>query len=172
MFGHQRDVVKTLIGEHKGILTDSRVKPGRKSKDKTFAPRKQRDTQGKIDFRERGPQRYPGNTILSNFLCSANPERLRCLRRFLPGNLIPCFVFRALIFLLERQVRNIDTLPWMKPPVSGGPNRSHLSFVFLRGSVLPCPKFLFSCANSGHWPDSCGKIRTSVSSIFLLERES
>src|SRR5258708_26933911 len=44
--------------------------------------------------------------------------------------------------------------------------------IYFSFSVLPRPKFLFFCANSGHWPDSCGKFRTSVSSIFLLERES
>jgi hypothetical protein len=32
-----------------------------------------------------------------------------------------------------------------------------MSFSVLRDSVLPRPKFLFSCANLGHWPDACGK---------------
>src|SRR6267154_1885402 len=63
-------------------------------------------------------------------------QRKRRKRRFLP------LFFRALIFLLERQVRNIDTLPWMKPPGAGGPNRTHLSFVFLRVSVPPWCKGL------------------------------
>jgi len=31
----------------------------------------------------------------------------------------------------------------MKPPVSGGPNRSHLSFVFLRAPYYHAQKFLF-----------------------------
>src|SRR5258708_34254258 len=59
-------------------------------------------------------------------------------RKFNP----PALFFRALIFLLGRQVRNIDTLPWMKPPGPGGPNRTLLSFVFLRVSVPPWSKGL------------------------------
>src|SRR5258708_5010328 len=48
--------------------------------------------------------------------------------------------------MLGRQVRNIDTLPWMKPPGPGGPNRTHLSFVFLRVSVPPwCKGLVFGC---------------------------
>src|SRR6266850_8213311 len=77
----------------------------------------------------------------------ANPESLRGLRRFLPENLVPCpLFFRALIFLLGTQVRNIDPLPWMKPPGSGGPKKTHLSFVVLRVSVPPwCKGLVFGC---------------------------
>src|SRR6267142_2970572 len=58
----------------------------------------------------------------------------------------PPLFFRALIFLLGRQVRNIDTLPWMKPPGVAGLNRTHLSFVFLRDSVPPwCKGLVFGC---------------------------
>src|SRR5882672_9321311 len=54
--------------------------------------------------------------------------------------------FRALIFLLGRQLRNVDTLPWMKPSGSGGPQRTHLFFVFLRVSVPPwCKGLVFGC---------------------------
>ena len=54
---------------------------------------------------------------------------------------------------------------WTQPSISGL-NKIHFIFVFLRASVLPRPEFLFFCANSGHWPDSCGKIGTSVPSFF------
>src|SRR5216683_8067198 len=58
-------------------------------------------------------------------------------RKFNP----PPLFFRALIFLLGRQVRNIDTLPWMKPrDEPSGPKRTHLSFrsvpLCLRGAKV------------------------------------
>src|SRR5258708_25811207 len=73
-----------------------------------------------------------------------NPgQNLETQRKRREQRLLPLF-FRALIFLLERQVRNIDTLPWMKPPGAGGPNRTHLSFVFLCASVPPwCEGLVF-----------------------------
>src|SRR5258708_36030578 len=67
-------------------------------------------------------------------------------RKFNP---LPLF-FRALIFLMGRQVRNIDTLPWMKLPGAGGPKRTHLSFAFLRVSVPPwCIGLVFGCGSGG-----------------------
>src|SRR6267142_2372518 len=75
-------------------------------------------------------------------------------------------------FFCWREKAEISRLWCRTQPSISGLNKIHFIFVFLRASVLPRPEFLFFCANSGHWPDSCGKIRTSVSSIFLLERES
>src|SRR5258706_11436091 len=46
-----------------------------------------------------------------------------------------------------------------------------LSVAFLRASVLPCLKFLFSCANLGHWPNACD-IRALVSSNFCWREKS
>src|SRR5882762_7069259 len=79
--------------------------------------------------------------------------------------------FRVLEFLMEREVRNIQVLVFgcnQKSAVQIGP----IYFCFLRALVLPRRNFLFSCANSGHWPDSCGKIRTSVSSFFCWREKA
>src|SRR5258707_15210350 len=59
-------------------------------------------------------RQYPKNLCFLRFLCSANPESLRCLRRFLPENLVPPLFFRVLVILLETRGRNIDGPPRMK----------------------------------------------------------
>src|SRR5258708_9253235 len=63
----------------------------------------------------------------------------------------PCVVlsclFRALIFLMSRGVRNIEALDLGHTGTSG-PHRTHLSFAFLRVSVPPwCKGFGFGCGS-------------------------
>src|SRR6267142_5947336 len=66
-------------------------------------------------------------------------------RRTVAGSL-PLF-FRVLIFLPERQVRNIDTLPWKKPQMDHRSGRN--PFIFsLRVSAIPwCKGLVFDCGS-------------------------